>query len=103
MGIYRINGKQVTREEFMSNAKGYDYSKPLQIVSDYEGYSCPITGNWIEGKSSHRENLKKHGCRVFEPGELEDFKRNKPADIERNAERWASEMCEKIGQQIGDL
>lgn len=39
------------------------------IRGDYQGYSCPITGNWIEGRRAHQENLKRHGCRVLEPGE----------------------------------
>lgn len=41
------------------------------IVMDYPGYQCPITGTWIEGRRAHRENLKKHGCRVLESGEKE--------------------------------
>ena len=38
---------------------------------DYAGYTCPVTGNWIEGRKAHNENLKRHGCRVLEPGETE--------------------------------
>lgn len=79
------------------------YSSPFQIAKDYEGYDCPVTGKWIEGRYAHKENLKRQGCRVFEPGELEEFKRNKPRDVERNAEIFANEICEKIGERIGDL
>ena len=39
------------------------------IVMDYAGYTCPVTGEWIEGKRAHRENLARQGCRVLEPGE----------------------------------
>ena len=80
-----------------------NYNPAFQISSDYEGYNCPITNKWVEGKSAHRENLKRHGCRVFEPGELEEFKRNKPREIERNAEIFADQICAKIGERIGDL
>lgn len=45
------------------------------VIGDYPGYSCPITGTWVEGRKAHQENLKKHGCRVLEPGETEGSKR----------------------------
>lgn len=49
------------------------------IAPDYPGYDCPITGHRIEGKRAHVENLKKHGCRVLEPGETEQCKSNHAA------------------------
>lgn len=45
------------------------------VVMDYAGYTCPVTGNWIEGRAAHRENLKRQGCRVLEPGETEQTRR----------------------------
>ena len=39
------------------------------IRMDYPGYTCPVTGEWIEGRKAHRENLAKTGCRILEPGE----------------------------------
>jgi hypothetical protein len=78
-------------------------SAHFNVARDYEGYNCPVTGNWIEGRAAHRENLKRTGCRVFEPGELEQFKRDRPKNIERDSERFAEQMCEKIGERIGDL
>lgn len=54
-----------------------------RIQMDYAGYSCPITGKWIEGRRAHKENLKVHGCRVLERGEFEEVdKRRKRADDE---------------------
>lgn len=50
------------------------------VRGDYPGYDCPITGKWIEGKRAHHENLKLHGCRVLEPGETDQFKRQKAAE-----------------------
>lgn len=58
-----------------------------RIVADYAGYSCPITGAWVEGRKSHRENLAKHGCRVLEPGEreaAERYRAKRDADLERS-------------------
>lgn len=46
------------------------------IRADYAGYNCPVTGNWIEGKRAHEENLRRHGCRVLEPGEVEASRRS---------------------------
>lgn len=39
------------------------------IRPDYAAYDCPITGERIEGRRAHEANLRKHGCRVLEPGE----------------------------------
>lgn len=41
------------------------------IRPDYPGYSCPVTGKWIEGRKAHEANLKLHGCHVLESGEKE--------------------------------
>lgn len=55
-----------------------DLNRPLRMFasSEYQGYECPVTGNWIEGKHAHRENLKRTGCRLLEKGEFEDVKKN---------------------------
>ena len=53
-----------------------------RVVADYEPYQCPITGQEIRGRVAHEENLKRHGCRVYEPGELEEHKRHKAAEAE---------------------
>ena len=39
------------------------------IRTDYAGYTCPVSGKWIEGRAAHRENLARTGCRILEPGE----------------------------------
>lgn len=46
------------------------------VRGDYAGYSCPVTGAWIEGRRAHEENLKRHGCRVLEPGETDRARQN---------------------------
>ena len=53
------------------------------VRGDYEGYACPVTGTWVEGKRAHQENLKRTGCRVYEPGETENQRREKIADEAR--------------------
>lgn len=50
------------------------------IAKDYEGYSCPVTGKWIEGKIAHEDNLARTGCRILEPGEAQENERRREAD-----------------------
>lgn len=50
------------------------------VRGDYEGYHCPVSGNWIEGRRAHEENLKRTGCRVYDPGEKDQMLRRKKDD-----------------------
>lgn len=50
------------------------------VAGDFAAYDCPITGDRIEGRKAHEANLKKHGCRVLEPGETEALKRRRASD-----------------------
>ena len=59
------------------------------VRGDYEGYSCPVTGTWVEGRRAHQENLAKHGCRVYEAGETKEAQRRKVAEDEAFFERVA--------------
>ena len=43
-----------------------------RIIGDYAAYDCPITGDRIDGRVAHAENLKRHDCRLLETGEKED-------------------------------
>lgn len=44
---------------------------PLYL-GDYSAYDCPVTGQMIEGRHAHSENLKRRGCRLLEAGESRD-------------------------------
>jgi putative FmdB family regulatory protein len=46
------------------------------VRGDYPGYECPVTGSWIEGRKAHQENLRRHGCRILEPGETASHKQS---------------------------
>ena len=73
-------------------------SAPL-VLGDYPGYNCPITGDWIEGRKAHIENLKKHGCRVYEPGETEQAKASAAfaeKQLESSIESTVEEFIEKL-------
>lgn len=66
-------------------------SAPM-VRPDYEGYQCPVTEKWIEGRRAHEENLKRTGSRVYEPGE---FERNKKIREQRE-----KDFDNKIGETV---
>jgi len=69
------------------------------VRGDYAGYSCPITGKWIEGRRAHQENLKQHGCRVLEPGETDNVKRTqRQADeaLDRSVESTVEQFVQTL-------
>lgn len=67
-------------------------SKGFQITRDSEGYDCPVTGKWIEGRAAHRENLKRHGCHVLEKGEHQDNERNRIEAEEKTIDSLAESV-----------
>lgn len=67
------------------------------VRGDYPPYECPVTGKMIEGRRAHEENLKRTGCRIYEPGEKHDFERRQRAEdaafdakIEETADRFVA-------------
>lgn len=70
---------------------------PSPIVrGDYEPYNCPITGKLISGKKEHEENLKRHHCRVLEPGEARDAARVR-AEADKALE---DKICETAAREV---
>jgi hypothetical protein len=72
------------------------------VRGDYAGYSCPVTGQWIEGRRAHEENLRRHGCRVLEPGETEAARRNHAAaeaEFDRQIEQTAEQLVAGLPPQ----
>ena len=70
----------------------------IQLAPDYQGYTCPITNRWVEGRRAHQENLKRHGCRVFERGEREAAAKDR-ADADRKIESTVNEAVERTVAQ----
>lgn len=72
-----------------------------RVFGDYEAYDCPITGRRIEGKKQHEENLRKHGCRLLEPGESRDYMKNfekrKQEDLEKTIDKVVDQAAREIG------
>jgi hypothetical protein len=78
---------------------------------DNVAYDCPITGKWIGSKHEHEENLKQHGCRVYEPGETEQTKQLKAREeaefdkkiddtVEREIDQMSSDKKEKLANEL---
>jgi putative FmdB family regulatory protein len=70
------------------------------VRPDYEPYISPASGKLIEGRQAHIEDLKRTGCRIYEPGETEHFIKQKAArqaDYERRVEAVVDAAAADIG------
>lgn len=81
---------------------------PTMIAPMFQPYRCPITEKPITTLQQHTENLKKHGCRIYEPGETADARRAaKAADmqldksIEQTAEAFVENLPGSKREQLG--
>lgn len=90
--VDKATGARVKRDPALPKGR-------ILLAPDYEGYTCPITGAWVEGRKAHRENLKRHGCRVLERGEKEDARRQRKEN-ERREEQAIGEMVERVAAQL---
>lgn len=83
------------KEPVYCSHDGFVMNRVIQapmVFGDYEAYDCPITGKRIEGRRAHEENLKRHGCRVLEPGETNQavrFRQQQEAALDRSIEETA--------------
>lgn len=77
--------------------------KKIQVQSDINGYTCPVTGKWVDGRRDHRENLKRTGCRILETGEKERFVRDRPKEIDRSSEKAADFLSDRIVERLTDI
>lgn len=102
--------KDYNRAEPCPSCDGRETIKQLsapRVVTDFPGYSCPITGDWVEGKKAHRENLAKHGCRIQEPGETQAIQRSRDAEeaaldasLENDVGRQIEAMPQRKREQL---
>lgn len=45
------------------------------VAPDLPGYESPVSGKWIEGRAARREDLRRTGCRPYEEGERQEWKK----------------------------
>lgn len=96
------DGRQVYRPAIQHNDKRSDHPAP-QIAPDYQMYTCPITERPVEGRVAHRENLKQHNCRILEPGETRDWKRNHKKERDEKLRRDVRECTLEAAREYGKL
>lgn len=70
------------------------------VQADYPGYISPATGQWVEGRKAHIEDLKRSGCRVFEPGEREQSAK-KAQERQQKLEKEIDVAVEQTAAQLG--
>tara|TARA_R110000751_G_scaffold96964_2_gene188870 strand:- start:1236 stop:1568 length:333 start_codon:yes stop_codon:yes gene_type:complete len=75
------NSRPVVRTVRPVSVNRADFPTP-RVSGDFDPYDCPITGRTIEGRVAHAENLKRHDCRILEPGERADNTRNGQLAVE---------------------
>lgn len=63
---------------------------PPAVQPDLPGYESPVTGKWIEGRKSRREDLKATGCRPYES----------PEDERKEAARQRAYLEQKQSQAL---
>lgn len=68
---------------------------PAGFVAAEVRYTCPVTDKPITTRAAHEDNLRRHGCHVYERGEREATERRKAAD-ERDFERRVDATCEQF-------
>jgi putative FmdB family regulatory protein len=72
---------------------------PPMVAPDWAPYECPITGKEVWGRRAHAENLKRHGCRVYEAGETQEFIKRR-ADRDREADRQVEKLVERTAREV---
>jgi hypothetical protein len=95
------NSRPVVRTVRPVSVNRADLPTP-RVSGDYTPYECPITGNMIEGRAAHAENLKRNDCRILEPGEKEDNARRGREMIEadhRNRDAAIDAIAESVGNE----
>lgn len=68
MGIYRVNGRRVSREEFLKGAKGIHQGRPAMQTKPIS-YISPMSGKEITDYAQRREEMKKYNVREVPPEE----------------------------------
>ena len=103
MSKYTDNYDQITWDR-----SRYSAAKPARqqransayVQGDYKAYECPITGDIIDGRKAHKQNLEKHGCRVHEKGEFEDVKKYGRKRHDEAIDRAVDQAVQQMAHEI---
>lgn len=93
----KANSQEVTLPD-----KGHTWksSASFQIIPDISGYDCPVTGKWISSRKDHRENLKRHNCRLLEKGEKVQNIKDKERALNNSIDRTVHQAVMHIANNI---
>lgn len=88
-------------------APPHEHSMVLAVTAptvrgDISGYHSPITGQWIGSSRAAREDMKRHGCREWDPGEKQDAIRRREQndrDLDASIERTVGTFIEDLPQR----
>lgn len=80
-------------------AQGHRVLSATRVFGEYEVYECPVEGKMVEGRVRHRENLKRTGCRLFEPGERQQWLQER----EQRQRELDKEVGDTMGRAIAQL
>ena len=69
----------VTKEMYEVGVRD-DGPTGMMIMGDLPAYESPIDGKVVDGRAARREDLKRTGCREYDPSEKEHFMRARAAD-----------------------
>lgn len=83
------------------------------VRGDYQSYRCPITNEWVEGRRAHEENLRRHNCRLLEPGEREQavsrrqfsddaLSRSIDRSLEQTLSSWSGDKIAQLCNEAAD-
>jgi|TARA_R100001530_G_C4215585_1_gene128573 hypothetical protein len=103
MSAYKDNYDKITWDRSGYSTATHARKKRVDgpyVQGDYAPYECPITGNIIDGKREHAQNLEKHGCRVHEKGEFEDVKKYGRQRHEEAIDRAIDKAAEAAAHEI---
>ena len=64
----------------------------VMVIGDIEGYESPVTGLWVEGRRQRREDMKRSGCREYEPSEKQEMFANRERELDRQERRDIQRM-----------
>ena len=70
-----------------------------RVQMDYGDYLCPVTGKLVSGRTQHRENLARQGCRVVEQGETAEYHKQREAQ-DREFGRQVSDTVDALWEGL---
>lgn len=85
MGIYRVNGKVVSKKEFLEGCCGLDFTAGGPSIGKPFAYISPMSGKEITDRAQRREEMKKYNVREVPPEEYGNMLKDRGFDERRGS------------------